>query len=97
MQGEPPFFLQPPIVMTVVMLVAMYFLLLQPQKKAQKEKEGMLSKLEKNDEVIAAGGIHGTICSVAEQTVILRVADGVKVEVEKSSVYQVKKAKSKSE
>jgi preprotein translocase subunit YajC len=93
MQGEPPFFMQPPVMMTVVMLVVMYFLILAPQKKAQKEKEGMLSKLDKNDEVIAVGGIHGTIVSLGEKTVMLRIADGVKIEVEKSAVYHVKKTK----
>ena len=51
----------------------------------------MLSKLEKNDEVITASGLHGTIVNVGDKTLNVRIADNVRVEMDKSSVALVKK------
>ena len=73
------------------MVVMFYFLLIRPQQQKQKEHAGMLSKLDKNDEVITAGGVHATVVSVGEKTAIVRIADNVKVEIEKSSITQVTK------
>ena len=75
----------------VFLFVIFYFLLIRPQQKKQKEHNDMLAKLDKNQEVITAGGIHGTVVSVTDKTVVLRIADNVKVEFEKVSVTQVKK------
>ena len=74
----------------VFLFVVFYFMLIRPQQKKQKEHADMLSKLDKNDEVITAGGIHGTIVAVNDKTVVVRIADNVKVDVEKSSVVQKK-------
>ena len=71
-----------------------YLLILRPQQKKQKEHREMLKKLEKNDEVITAGGVHATVVSVGEGTIILRVADNVKIEIEKGSIQTVKKSRS---
>ena len=68
-----------------------YFLLIRPQQQKQKEHTAMLSKLEKNDEVITSGGVHATIVSVGDKTVGLRIADNVKIEIEKTSIASVKK------
>ncbi len=75
----------------VFLFVIFYFLLIRPQQKRQKEHANMLAKLEKNDEVITAGGIHATVISVAETTATVRIAENVKVEVEKSSITTVTK------
>jgi preprotein translocase subunit YajC len=75
----------------VFLFVIFYFLIIRPQQKKQKEHADMLAKLERNDEVITAGGVHATVISVGDSTVILRIADNVKIELEKSSVLQVKK------
>ncbi len=75
----------------IFLFVIFYFLLIRPQQKKQKEHADLLGKLDKNQEVITAGGLHGTVISVSDKTVILRIADNVKVEFEKSSVTQVKK------
>jgi preprotein translocase subunit YajC len=68
-----------------------YFLLIRPQQQKQKEHTAMLSKLDKNDEVITSGGVHGTIVSVGDKTVGLRIADNVKIEIEKTSIASVVK------
>lgn len=75
----------------ILIFVIFYFLLIRPQQKKQKEHEQLLKKLEKNDEVVTTGGIHGTIVNVKDTTVILRIDDNVKVELQKNCVAYVKK------
>jgi preprotein translocase subunit YajC len=75
----------------VLIFIVFYFLLIRPQKKAQDEHKKMVEGLKKNDEVITAGGIHGTIMNVKESTVTLKVDDNVKIEVQKSSVMTMKR------
>ncbi len=77
----------------VFLFVIFYFLLIRPQQQKQKEHTNMLSKLDKNDEVITAGGVHATVISVSDKTAIIRIAENVKVEIEKSSITQVTKKK----
>lgn len=64
----------------------MYFLLIRPQAKQQKELARMQAALKKNDEVVTVGGIHGTIVNVKENVVTLRVDDNVRFDVDKSAV-----------
>ncbi|MCX5680038.1 MAG: preprotein translocase subunit YajC [Candidatus Omnitrophica bacterium] len=75
----------------VLIFIVFYFLLIRPQKKTQDEHKKMVAGLKKNDEVITAGGIHGTIMNVKDNTVTLKVDDNVKVEVQKSSVTTMKR------
>ena len=70
--------------------VIFYFMLIMPQRKQQKEHRNLLANLKKNDEVITASGIHGTVINVKDATVILRVDDNVKIEVEKTSIAVLK-------
>ena len=89
--AQPGLFLQ--FLPLVFLFVIFYFLIIRPQQKKQKDHATMLAKMDKNDEVITAGGIHATVISVGDKTVILRIADNVKIEAEKSSVSQVKKSR----
>ena len=75
----------------VLMFVIIYFLLLRPQQKRQKQQQAMLNALKKNDQVITAGGMLGTIVGFKEKqgTVLLRVADNVKIELVRSSISRV--------
>jgi preprotein translocase subunit YajC len=75
----------------VLIFIVFYFLLIRPQKKTQDEHKKMIMALKKNDEVITAGGIHGTIMNVKENTITLKIDDDVKVEVQKSSVSSMKR------
>lgn len=70
-----------------------YLLLIRPQQKKQKEHEKMISELKKNDEVVTNGGIHGTIVNVKDATVIVKIDENVKVEVNKSAVAYLKKSR----
>lgn len=75
----------------ILIFIIFYFLLIRPQKAREKEHSKMLSNLNKNDEVVTSGGIHGTIVNVKDKTVILRIDDNIKIEIEKNAVAYVKK------
>lgn len=96
MTGQPPPFLEPPFVMMIVLVIFMYFGVFRPQQKKQKEHAKMLESLDKNDEVITAGGVHATVVSVSDKTVSLRIAEGVKIEIEKDSISRVSKKRGAS-
>ncbi len=71
------------------MFAAMWFLIIAPQRKKQKEHAKMLSELGTGDEIVTAGGIYGEITAKREDRFVVRIADGVKVEVAKSFVQDV--------
>ena len=75
----------------LLIFAVFYFLIIQPQRAKEKEHQGMLAKLAKNDDIVTTGGIHGTIVNVKDKTVTVRIDDNVKIEVEKSAVVYVKK------
>jgi len=91
--GSPAGLLGSPILMMVVIFVIFYFLLIRPQKKSQDDHKKMVAGLNKNDEVITTGGIHGTIVNVKDNTVMLKIDDNVKIEIQKSSVGTIKKSR----
>ena len=75
----------------VLLFAAMYFFMIAPQRKKQKEHEKMLKALESGDEVLTSGGIFGTITNVKEDRFVVRIADNTKIEVGKGFVQSVLK------
>lgn len=75
----------------LLIIIIFYFFLIRPQNKKQKETEKMLAALKKGDKVITIGGIHGTISSVKEKTVIVKVDENVKLEFNRSAISSVEK------
>lgn len=73
--------------------VIFYFLMIRPQQKKQKEHAALVQSAKTGDKVITASGIHGMISNVKETTVMLKVDDNVKIEVDKSSIATVLKRK----
>lgn len=75
----------------ILMFVVMYFLILRPQKRKERERKELLSRVKKNDRVVTGGGIHGLVTSVRENEVILRVDDAkdVKIKVDRSAIVAV--------
>lgn len=75
----------------ILMFVVMYFLILRPQKRKERERKALLSRVKKNDRVVTGGGIHGLVTSVRENEVILRVDDAkdVKIKVDRSAIVAV--------
>jgi len=76
----------PMIIIMVVFFAFIYFMMIRPQRKRQKEQQTMMQGLQKGDKVITAGGIYGTIESVREDSVIIKVESGVTMRVNKGSV-----------
>jgi len=79
------------LVPLIFIFIIFYFLLIRPQKAKEKEHQKMLTTLNKNDEAVTSSGIHGTIVNVKEKTVILRIDDNVKIEIEKDCISYIKK------
>jgi len=72
--------------------VAMYYIMIRPQMRRQKEQQKLVAALKTGDRVVTSSGIHGLISNVKDTTVILKVADNVKIEIEKSAVTNVVKS-----
>ncbi len=70
----------------VLIFVVFYFLLIMPARRQQKKKEAMIASLKKGDRVVTGGGIHGTVAGVEDQTVLLKIAENVKIRVSKSAI-----------
>ena len=81
-----------PFVMFGFLGIIMYYMMIRPQAKRQKEQARLIAALKTGDHVVTASGIHGMISNVKDTTVILKVADNVKLEMEKSAVTSVAKA-----
>lgn len=76
----------------IFMVVIAYVVMIRPQQRRQKEQQRMISAVKTGDKVVTNSGIHGLISNVKDSTVILKVADNVKIEMEKSAIASVLKA-----
>ncbi|MGC1479628.1 MAG: preprotein translocase subunit YajC [Chthoniobacterales bacterium] len=75
----------------VFIFVIFYFLLIRPQQKKAKDQAALVAALQTNDQVVTNAGIHGTITNVKDRTVIVRVADNVKMEFDRGAIVTVVK------
>ena len=73
----------------VAIIAIFYFLIIRPQNKKQKETQKMLAALKKGDKIVTIGGIHGTIQSVREHSVIVKVDDNTKLEFNRSAISSI--------
>lgn len=80
------------IVQLLALAVIFYFLIIRPQQKRQKELAALVASVKTGDKVVMSSGIHGIISNVKETTILVKVADNVKIEFDKSSVASVAKA-----
>jgi preprotein translocase subunit YajC len=77
------------VIMFGLIILIFYFMIIRPQSKRQKERAKMLEAMKKGDKVVTNGGLHGRIVAMEDKTVLLEIADNVKVKVEKSAVGAV--------
>lgn len=70
----------------ILMFVVLYFLMIRPQMKRQKEQKAMMDALTKGDEVVTAGGVLGKVTKVTDAYVSLEVANGTEIIVQKAAV-----------
>ncbi len=80
----------PFIVMGLIFFI-FYFLIIKPQRQKEAEHQKTLKALDKNDEVVTIGGIYGTVINVKDNSVVLRIADNVKIEVQKNAIAGLRK------
>ena len=73
----------------VLMFVVLYFVMIRPQMKRQKEHRAMVEALTKGDEVATAGGLLGRVVDLDEQFLFVEIAAGTKVQIQRSAVVQV--------
>ena len=69
--------------------VIFYFMLIRPQQKQRKEQQLLIAALKTGDKVVTSSGIYGLISNVKETTVLLKIADNVKIEIDKAAVATV--------
>jgi preprotein translocase subunit YajC len=83
------------LVSTLIMFGAIfaifYFMIIRPQQKRAKEREKLLSNLEKGDKIVTSGGVHATIVGLEEKTALIEVAPNVKIKIERSAIGSVVK------
>ncbi len=75
------------LIMMVAIFAIMYFFMIRPQNKKQKEIQNFRKNLEVGQEVISAGGIYGKVKAVEDNVVVLEIASGVKIRIDKNSIY----------
>jgi len=80
------------VLQLVALGVVFYFLLIRPQQKRTKELAALISSVKTGDKVIMNSGIHGIVANVKETTILVKVADNVKLEFDKAAVATVVKA-----
>lgn len=81
------------LVSTMIMFGAIFliffFMIIRPQQKRAKEREKMLSNIEKGDKVVTSGGLHGVVAGLDEKTIILQVSDNVKLKFDRSAISTI--------
>ena len=73
----------------ILIIVVFYFILIRPQQKQKKEQQKLVDSLKSGDQVLMSNGIYGTIMDVKDKTLLIKVADNVKIKVQRSAVAQV--------
>lgn len=89
--GQQGGFLGSPMMLPILMIVVMYFIIFRPQQKRMKEHQALIAAVKVGDHVIMESGVHGIITSVKDRTVMVKIADNVKVEFERSKIAAVTK------
>ena len=76
-------------IMIAIFFAIMYFMIIRPQQKRNKDHQTLIGSLSKGDEVMTSGGMLGKILKVGENSITLEIADGVAVKLQKTSVSSV--------
>lgn len=75
------------LIMMVAIFAIMYFFMIRPQNKKQKEIQNFRKNLQVGQEVITAGGIYGKVKEIEDSVIVLEIASGVKIKIDKNSIY----------
>jgi preprotein translocase subunit YajC len=77
------------VIMFSLIILIFYFLILRPQQKRQKDRQKLLESVQKGDKVVTVGGMHGTVVGLEEKTLLVQVAENVKLKFERSAISAV--------
>ncbi len=88
-QANPPGMGMSTLLFPIILIAIMYFLMIRPQMKRQKEHKAMLEKISKGDEVLTSGGIAGVVTDIGDNFVTVEVADNVRIRVQKGAIGNV--------
>lgn len=77
------------MIMMLVMFVIIYFLMIRPEQKKQKDRQKLIKELKKGDRVLLSSGIYGSVGNIKDSTVMVKIADNTVIEVAKSAVTTV--------
>ncbi len=80
------------IIMFALIIAIFYFMIIRPQSKRQKDRQKLMDSLEKGDKVITIGGVHGTVVGLEEKTVLVQIAEDVKVKFERTAISTIVRA-----
>ena len=91
--GQTPFLFQ--MLPFILMFVVMYFLLIRPQHKKQKQHQEMIDAIKKGDKVVTSGGVHGTVTGIKDKegVLVVQVAKDVRIEVSRGSISRFVESK----
>ena len=87
--GSPEGGLFSTLIMFALIIGIFYFLILRPQQKRQKERQKLLDAVKKGDKVVTAGGLHGTVAGLDEKTVLIEVAEKVKMKFDRTAIASI--------
>jgi preprotein translocase subunit YajC len=76
----------------ILIMVLFYFLMIHPQNKERKKREEMLKAIQRGDKVLTRGGVYGVVADIKENTLIVKISENNKVEVERSYIDSVQKS-----
>lgn len=87
--GGAPGILGSPLIMMVIVMGIFYVMLILPQQRQRKKTQAMLLALKNGDKVVTSSGIYGTVNGIDGDTVILKIADQVKIRISRSAIAQI--------
>lgn len=77
------------LIMFGLIIGIFYFLILRPQQKRQKARQKLLDSVKKGDKVVTAGGMHGTVAGLDDKSILIQVADNIKLKFDRSAVSTI--------
>ncbi len=77
------------VIMFSIIILIFYFMILRPQQKRQKDRQKLLDTVKKGDKVVTIGGLHGTVVGVEDKTLLVQVAENVKMKFERTAISTI--------
>jgi preprotein translocase subunit YajC len=87
--GSPEGSLISTLIMFTLIIAIFYFMILRPQQKRQKDRQKMLDAVKKGDKVVTSGGMHGTVAGIDEKSILVQVAENVKLKFDRTAIAAV--------